>query len=85
MGFLKMKKKKKRLMGGVRVRVLAYFECDVITSDADLQLLFSDDVFLWPVCVVFPLHLLDDGRERREWGGGREYLLDYLALLDDAL
>jgi hypothetical protein len=31
----------------------AYFERDVIISDADLQLLFSDYVFLWPVCVVF--------------------------------
>jgi hypothetical protein len=35
----------------------AYFECDMIVSDADLQLLFSDDIFLWPVRVVFPLDI----------------------------
>jgi hypothetical protein len=33
----------------------AYLECDVVVSDADLQLLFADDVFLWPVRVVFPI------------------------------
>jgi hypothetical protein len=30
-------------------------ECDVIVSNADLQLLLPDNIFLWPVCVVFPL------------------------------
>ena len=33
----------------------AHFERDVVVSDADLQLLFADDVFLWPVRVVLPL------------------------------
>lgn len=35
---------------------VAYFECDVVVSDPDFQLLFADDVFLWPVRVVFPLN-----------------------------
>lgn len=65
----------------------------MVVSDADFQFLFADDVFLWPVRVVFPLK--DNDRERvsrfssGEWG--REVvlvtndLLDDLALLDDTL
>lgn len=32
-----------------------YFERDVVISDANLQLLLSDDVLLWPVRVIFPV------------------------------
>jgi hypothetical protein len=38
----------------VRASLWTYFECDVIVSDTDLQLLLSDYIFLWPVCVIFP-------------------------------
>jgi hypothetical protein len=59
--------------------LFTYFECDVIASDADLQFLFSDDVFLWPVCVVFPFRVcffkwggfLDED----EKGGCKTYLI----------
>jgi hypothetical protein len=61
----------------------AYFERDVIISDADLQLLLPDDIFLWPVCVVFPLMRRNVIRVCPEMGGKR--ILDDLALLDYAL
>jgi len=69
--------------------VYTYFECDVIVSDADLQLLFTDDIFLWPVCVVFPL-VGGEGKEGKAYVRlrGKEKkigVLDDLALLDDAL
>jgi len=50
---------KKRVVRGVVG--FTYFECDVIVSDADLQLLLSDYIFLWPVCVIFPLKNLGWG------------------------
>jgi hypothetical protein len=49
---------------GDGARRRAYFECDVVVSDADLQLLFADDVFLWPVCVVFPIERVSGRRSR---------------------
>jgi hypothetical protein len=50
-----------------------YLECDVITPDADLQLLFSDDIFLWPVCVVFPLKFFKWGKKKcHSWLDGGE-------------
>jgi len=52
----------KNRWGLLRRRKGAHFKCDVVVSDADFQLLFADDVFLWPVRVVFPLN--DSDREK---------------------
>lgn len=48
-----MKRQKGRIKE--KEKLHAYFECDVVISNANLQLLLSDDIFLWPVCVVFPV------------------------------
>ena len=40
------------VVGNVRYR---YLKGDVIVSNADLELLFSNDVLFWPVGVIFPL------------------------------
>lgn len=37
--------------------VTPYLECDVVVPDTDLQFLLPNDVFLWPVRVVFPLYM----------------------------
>jgi hypothetical protein len=63
----------------------------VVISDTDFQLLFADDVFLWPVCVILPI----EANAQRTWGEPLfvgtvvvvlrlGHLLDDLALLDDA-
>ena len=49
-----------QVKGGAR----AYFEGNVVVSDADLQFLFADDVFLWPVRVIFPLERSKTASER---------------------
>ena len=43
-------------LGASQTKECAHFKRDVIISDADFQLLLADDVFLWPVRIVFPLN-----------------------------
>ena len=38
--------------------ISSHFKGDVIVTNADFELLFSDNVLFWPIRVVFPLYLI---------------------------
>lgn len=58
-------------------QVTTNLERNVIVPDTNLQLLFADDVLLWPIGIVFPTN------ERSRWGQKKTQWADHIHVLCD--